>query len=50
MTPELFQSLLDCYGADLSRWPDDQQSAAGHSCANPPKRKLPSLRRWRWTN
>lgn len=30
MTPELFQSLLDCYGADLSRWPEEHQSAAGH--------------------
>jgi hypothetical protein len=39
MTPELFQRLLDCYGADLSRWPDDQQSAAGHFLRQSPEAK-----------
>ena len=37
MTPELFQTLLDCYGADLSRWPEDQQSAAGHVLRQSPE-------------
>jgi hypothetical protein len=39
MTPELFQSLLDCYGADLSRWPDEHQSAAGHFLRQSPEAK-----------
>ncbi|HVI50453.1 MAG TPA: hypothetical protein VM661_04515 [Candidatus Sulfotelmatobacter sp.] len=30
MTPELFETLLETYGADLSRWPMEHQSAAGH--------------------
>ncbi len=28
MTPERFRALLQTYGADLERWPDDERSAA----------------------
>jgi hypothetical protein len=30
MTPEDFNILLECYGADLSRWPEERQGPAGH--------------------
>lgn len=30
MTPEDFNILLECYGADLSRWPEESQGPAGH--------------------
>ena len=30
MTSEDFNILLECYGADLSRWPEESQGPAGH--------------------
>jgi len=36
MTPELFDMLLESYGADLSRWPEEHQSAAGHYLRSSP--------------
>lgn len=29
MTPERFQTIVDAYGADPRRWPDDERAAAG---------------------
>lgn len=34
MTSEEFDTLLECYGADLSRWPEDRQSEAGRHLRN----------------